>query len=62
MIWCDARVRVGRVPEAERVEYRAEFELRDDSAGVRMVGGDVHLIEEPSPHWRQAPSADTNSV
>ena len=58
MDWDDAHVRIARVPEDQRVPFKAEFELRDERAGVRLVGCDVHLIEEPAPHWRRALNVD----
>ncbi len=55
--WLDAHVRVIAVAAEDKVPFAAEFELRDESAGVRLIGADVHLIEEPAISWRRGAAA-----
>jgi hypothetical protein len=60
--WTNTHLRIAAVSEAERIPFQAEFELLDEASGVRLVGPEFQLLEEPAPHWRRKGGAEPPDI
>ena len=47
---------------AESLNYALDRFVADEASGVRLVGPEFQLLEEPAPHWRRKGGAEPPDI